>query len=416
MADVHLGARKYGERAFYEDIFQAFEESVEEIVKDRVRALVIAGDLFDSPHPDNATLAFALRKLRELTSRGVKVIAARGEHDTPGRREPSPLDVLAEALEGFYAPQPPPGLKLTSAAECLKAIERMTVIDGKLAFMIYPFFKVSVNERRDIFRVLASCYDRRAEELRSLGLSVVFMGHFSLDPVFTYDAIASLTELPKARYIALGHVHDRCVRCVVPPGRPDLWYAYPGSLYPLDVSEAERDHKRGPLIVDLSGDEPVVQEVNIAVRRHVVLDAEVRDPKDVDRAIRAAVGKVVRAPNEKEPLVHLRLKVGVRVPSSVIELSASRVSGERGLIIIPHITRVSDEKTETKALPERGPESLDPLDVIKAEVGLDELTSKAILDLIVAASEGNEEAIEKALEKLASWPNSLEALRRLAVQ
>jgi len=117
MADVHLGARKYGERAFYEDIFQAFEESVEEIVKDRVRALVIAGDLFDSPHPDNATLAFALRKLRELTSRGVKVIAARGEHDTPGRREPSPLDVLAEALEGFHAPQPPPGLKLTSAAE-----------------------------------------------------------------------------------------------------------------------------------------------------------------------------------------------------------------------------------------------------------------------------------------------------------
>ena len=48
MADVHLGARKYGERAFYEDIFQAFEESIEEIVKDRVRALVIAGDLFDS--------------------------------------------------------------------------------------------------------------------------------------------------------------------------------------------------------------------------------------------------------------------------------------------------------------------------------------------------------------------------------
>jgi len=118
----------------------------------------------------------------------------------------------------------------------------------------------------------------------------------------------------------------------------------------------------------------------------------------------------------RNQLVHLRLKVGVRVPSSVIELSASRVSGERGLIIIPHITRVSDEKAETKALPERGPESLDPLDVIKAEVGLDELTSKAILDLIVAASEGNEEAIEKALEKLASWPKSLESLRRLAVQ
>jgi hypothetical protein len=100
----------------------------------------------------------------------------------------------------------------------------------------------------------------------------------------------------------------------------------------------------------------------------------------------------------------------------VVELSASRVSGERGLIIIPHITRVSDEKAGAKALPERGPEPLDPLDVIKAEVGLDELTSKAILDLIVAASEGNEEAIEKALERLASWPKSLESLRRLAAQ
>ncbi len=408
MADVHLGARKYGEKAIYDDVLQAFEESLEGLARERVDALVISGDLFDSPHPDNYVMAFAIRRLRDLTSRGVRVVAARGEHDTPGRKEPSPLDVLSEAVEGFLAPYP-------AGARSEEIIDRVTVRLGALALVVHPFIKVSVEERRNLYaNALRPLYERRVAELRSSGTRAVFVAHFSVEPILSYDAVAHLTELPEADYVALGHVHRRCVRCVVPPGRPGLWYAYPGSLYPLDVNESSQQHKRGPLIVDLTGDEPSVQELEVSVRRHYVVESEVRDPKDVDRVIRGAVGGVSRQQGEKDPLIHLRLRVGVRVPTRLVELASAKVARERGLIIIPHMTRVPEEEVAGAA---RGtPESLSPMDIFASELHLDEFTSKVLMELIAAASEGSDEGVEGALEKLAAWQRSLELLRGLASQ
>ncbi|MGC9072242.1 MAG: metallophosphoesterase family protein [Acidilobus sp.] len=409
MADVHLGARKYGERAIYEDVSQAFEESLNEVIRERARYLVIAGDLFDSPHPDNWVLAFAVRKLKDLASRGVKVIAARGEHDTPGRREPSPLDVLSEAVDGFYAPRPGQGAKVE------EIVGSTTLRLGEIAFLVYPFIKVSAEERRDIYaNILRPAYERASRELRSSGVKTVFVAHFAVEPIFRFDAVAAVSELPLADYVALGHVHRRCVRCVTPPDRQDLWYAYPGSLYPLDVSEAAEGHKRGPIFVDLSGGEPSFNEVDVRVRRHFVVEADVRDPKEVDRVVRAAVSKVSRSPGEREPLVHLKLNVGVKVPSRLVELAASRVARERNLIIVPHVTRVPEE--QPSAGKGAGRESLSPVDVFRDELRLDEFTAKVLLELVTAASEGSEEAIEGVLEKLISWPRSMEQLRGLMSQ
>ena len=411
MADVHLGARKYGEKAIYDDVLQAFEESLDELARERVDALVLAGDLFDSPHPDNNVMAFAVRKLRQLTSKGVKVIAARGEHDTPGRREPSPLDVLSEAIDGFTAPFP-------RSARPEELIDSITVKMDSVGFVVHPFMKVSVEERRELYsKVLRPLYERRIRELRSSGRKAVLVAHFSVEPILVYDAVTNLTELPDADYIALGHVHRRCLRCVTPPGRAVAWYAYPGSLYPLDVSESELQHRRGPLLVDLSGQEPSVQEVEVSVRRHYVVEAEVRDPKDVERAVRAALKDISGAPQGKEPLVHVKLRVGVKVPTRLVELASSRVARERGVIIIPHMTRVPEEEEEAaSARQAKGPESLNPLDVFRTELKLDEFTSKMLMELIAAASEGSEEGVEAALDKLASWPRSLELLRGLASQ
>ncbi len=410
MADVHLGARKYGERAIYEDVLQAFEESIEQLTRERVDVLVLSGDLFDSPHPDNDVMAFAVRKLRQLTSRGVRVIAARGEHDTPGRKEKSPLDVLSAAIEGFQAPFP-------SGARGDELLDLITVRMNGVGFVVHPFLKVSVDERRELYAsVLRPLYERRVKELKSSGLKTVFVAHFSVEPILMYDAVANLTELPEADYVALGHVHRRCIRCVTPPGRTGVWYAYPGSLYPLDVSESELQHRRGPLLVDLTGQEPSVQEIDVAVRRHYVVEAELRDPKDVEGALRAALGNVTRPPQGKEPLVHVRLRVGVKVPTRLVELASAKVARERGVIVVPHMTRVSEEGEAAPAREAKGPEGLSPIDVFRSELRLDEFTSKVLAELITAASEGSEEGVEDALEKLASWPKSLELLRGLASQ
>ncbi|MEB3773495.1 MAG: DNA repair exonuclease, partial [Desulfurococcales archaeon] len=85
LADLHLGARPYGFREREEDILESFDNVVDMILEERPDIVVIAGDLFDKPRPDNQVLRRAIRGLRRVTSQGIPVVAAHGEHDTPGR-------------------------------------------------------------------------------------------------------------------------------------------------------------------------------------------------------------------------------------------------------------------------------------------------------------------------------------------
>jgi DNA repair exonuclease len=112
------------------------------VAREHAEALVLAGDVFDSPHPDNNTLVTAVRMLKSFTSRGIKVVAAHGEHDTPGRREASALSIMSEAIEGFAAPS----LLGANVSQPQQVVDIMTVRLGGAAFLVYPFFKVSVEE------------------------------------------------------------------------------------------------------------------------------------------------------------------------------------------------------------------------------------------------------------------------------
>ena len=133
--------------------------------------------------------------------------------------------------------------------------------------------------------------------------------------------------------------------------------------------------------------------------------------------IRASVSKISRSPGEKEPLVHIRLNVGVKVPARLIELAASKVAKETGLILIPHVTRIPEDEDGREASRQAtGRESLNPIEEFREELRLDEFTAKLLSELIVAASEGDEEGVESVLDKLASWPKSLEQLRGLVSQ
>ncbi len=413
MSDIHLGARKYGENVIYEDVFEAFERSLDEIAREHVEVLVIGGDLFDSPHPDNETMLRALRLLKGASERGIKIFAVHGEHDTPGRREVSPLVVLSEAISGFKAPTPL-GSNLSREPEI---VNLMTVDYNGLRLLLYPFFKLSIEERRSIYQRLRPYYDAKVREARSEGLRTIFVAHIPVDPVFRFkeETVTSVMSFPRVEYVALGHIHERHIgsqRLV----DGEQWYAYPGSLYPLDVLESANTHKRGPLLVDLSSKEGVsISEVNVEVRKHFVLSARVKDVMSVGTAIRATISKVAGSSvNGKGPLVHLKVEVPPGVPARLIESEASRVAKDLNLIIIPHLVRVSEEGEGKPRTPHDDTGRVDVKNVLLNEVGLDEVTSKVIEELIGQAAEGDEQAIESALEKLASWPKSLETLRRLA--
>jgi DNA repair exonuclease SbcCD nuclease subunit len=86
MADAHLGFQRFGgsrSEVRKHDVFNAFAAACQTVTEESTDVLVIAGDLFDSPDPDNETLLFALRWLHTLRDVGVEVIIASGNHETP---------------------------------------------------------------------------------------------------------------------------------------------------------------------------------------------------------------------------------------------------------------------------------------------------------------------------------------------
>ena len=86
LADSHLGFQRFGgsrSSVRKHDVFRSFAAAWQKVTDEHAAVLVIAGDLFDTPDPDNETLLFTLRMLHSLRDAGVEVIITSGNHETP---------------------------------------------------------------------------------------------------------------------------------------------------------------------------------------------------------------------------------------------------------------------------------------------------------------------------------------------
>lgn len=86
LADVHLGAplANFGDYAGRRrsDQEAAFRRAVDLAVRERVHAVLIAGDLFDTFRPDAETMNLARTELGRLREAGIPVLAVPGTHDS----------------------------------------------------------------------------------------------------------------------------------------------------------------------------------------------------------------------------------------------------------------------------------------------------------------------------------------------
>ena len=107
VADVHLGAplgnfEGYAERR-RQDVEAAFRRTIDAALAERVHAVLLAGDLFDSHRPAARVVDLARRELARLREAGIPVLAVPGTHDSllqPDcvyRREDLPIDRLFDA-------------------------------------------------------------------------------------------------------------------------------------------------------------------------------------------------------------------------------------------------------------------------------------------------------------------------------
>ena len=96
-SDTHLGFQAFdvvnddGVNAREQDVYHAFQHTIERILERRPDAVLHTGDFFHRPSPSNRALTFGLEQLRRLADAGIPLYVIAGNHETPKTVYTSPI-------------------------------------------------------------------------------------------------------------------------------------------------------------------------------------------------------------------------------------------------------------------------------------------------------------------------------------
>ena len=187
LADCHLGSWRQPELRLLN--LQNFQESIDKSIKEKVELVLITGDLFDSAYPPIEILEETFFQLKKLKDANIPCFFIAGSHDYSASGKTF-LSVLEKA--GFCR-------NMSQPEEKGETILLNPIIFKNIALYGYPGKKsgVEVNEIK------------RIKLQDAPGLFKIFALHTSIKNAIGNLPIDSVdeTQLPKADYYALGHLH-----------------------------------------------------------------------------------------------------------------------------------------------------------------------------------------------------------------
>lgn len=246
ISDTHLGYRQYNLDERETDFYEAFEQAVDKAIEERVDVLIHSGDLFDSPTPPVKALYVFKNALKKINEK-MKFYCVLGDHDRPKRRGMPPHKLFELRVLGVN------GLEWEEIDGVL--IAGISNLRGKMVELL--------KEEMKKFDLLAEKHKKS-----------ILIAHQAIDRYLPFEGSYELKEdeLPKnATYYAFGHIHTRQLARF---GKG--FFAYAGSTEILnkdDVTSWKKDGK-GFYIVDLEGDEPKIQKVNLDIRPQIEVEIE----------------------------------------------------------------------------------------------------------------------------------------------
>lgn len=245
IADVHLGGWKQEQMCDLN--LQSFKMAIERSIKEKVDFVLVAGDLFDSAFPPIETLKDTFSEFKKLKDAKIPCYLIAGSHDYSVSGKTF-LDVLERT--GFC-----------------KNVESWEEIDGKIvlsptiheniAIYGYPGKKAGL-EVQDLGRVKFN---------EAPGLFKIFMLHTTLDRVIGSLPIDSVdsSQLPKADYYALGHIHVEYF---------EDGFCYPGPIFPNNFAELE-DLEFGRFVIVDTNNPERIQKIELKIKDVLPISVEV---------------------------------------------------------------------------------------------------------------------------------------------
>ena len=292
ISDTHLGLIQYGSDERENDIYDAFNQTIDISIKDHVDFVIFSGDIFHVPTPNGRAILQMANALKRLKDQNIKSFFILGEHDV-SRIRGTPIPYVYHNLEfAKYIGQ------------------------GKPVYfqdvMLVGFDKLRKNE--------IPSHEKQFEDVDSLaekhkGHKILVM-HQGITEINKFAGELTSTDLPKNfTYYAMGHLHDHFLKKFSHLGGP---LAYPGSIE-LTTSEGIKETKKGFYEVDISSSEAKPNWIELDIRPQFSTKTSV---EELSSTVSEILEKIKSF--SKKPIIELKIE-GEKIQTDQIQAQISNL-------------------------------------------------------------------------------------------
>ena len=293
ISDTHLGLVQYGSEERAQDVYDAFNQSIDISIKDHVDFVIFAGDIFHVPNPNGTAIIQMANGLKRLKQNSIDSFFILGEHDI-SRIRTTPIPYVYHNLEFS------------------KYIGQGKPIEYK-GILLAGFDKIRKTEMPQYEEKFAEI-DKLAQNYSGHKILVLHQGITEFNK---FAAEIQSTDLPKNfTYYAMGHLHDKDIKQF---NHLNGLVAYPGSIE-LTTSEGIKEAKKGFFEVDISGKEAIPNWIQVDTRPQFSFKTEY---KELSKTIDEIYEKIVDS--RKKPIIEVKIQ-GENIETDHIQAQIARLN------------------------------------------------------------------------------------------
>ena len=347
ISDMHLGLVQYASEEREQDVYLAFNESIDTSIKDHVDFVIFAGDIFNVPNPSGTAIVQMGNALKRLKQNNIDSFFILGEHDI-SRVRSTPIPYVYHNLEFS------------------KYIGQGTPIEYK-GILLAGFDKIRKTEISQFEEKFAQV-DKIANGHTGHKILVLHQGVTEFNK---FAGELQSTDLPKNfTYYAMGHLHDTDIKNFNHLKGP---IAYPGSIE-LTTSEGIKEAKKGFFEVDISQKEATPNWIQLDTRPQFSLKTDFTEmTKTVDEMLEKISTSI------RKPIVEIKIH-GENIETDQIQVQMSRLQAQT----LRYFWRIiSKESLDSSVFLER-PNAIDDemLRLSTDSTGSEQLANFAIKELL----------------------------------
>jgi len=334
--DCHIGA--WRDKKLKELNLQAFINTLDSCVDQKVNFIIISGDLFDTTLPDLSIVKKAVDKIKEVKDQGIPFYITYGSHDF-APNSVSIIDILTSS--GLFK-------KVVDAQIVAEKVHLNFIQDPKTGAKIAGLSGRRLGLEKKYYNMLD------IESLENEKGFKIFVFHNAIielrSKTASYPEGVPLSCFPKGfDYYAGGHVHEKIKKEIVDYG----FIAYPGSLFGstfTDLEHTGKGEERGLYIIDFDDKITGIQfiDVNLSKVFFKQINADKRSARQVEESLR----KVASECEAKDKIVLLKVvgKLSIGKPSDINFNSIKQILVEKQAIFasINHYSLSTEERLELK--------------------------------------------------------------------